>query len=91
MSFLRRFIIFVTIFLSFTVGAFAADDEKGIQKTINNYILEVYKFQGNKIISDLDDNLSKSTTTKEEKNDAYTSIQETLRLKKKTIENDQKM
>lgn len=68
------------------MGVFANENNEipknAIQKTINNYILEVYKLQWDKIISDLDANLEKVTSTKEAKFEAYSSIQETLKLKK---------
>lgn len=62
-----------------------------IQKTINAYILEIYKFQGNKILQDLDENLTKKTLTLEAKIDAYGNIQETLELRKASVESDTKM
>lgn len=94
-----KLFIFVALFISLTAGAFAQDNsgngvEKNqteLQRTINNYILEVYKFQGNKIIQDLDTNLAKVAPTKESKIETYSNIQETLELKKKSIEKDVKI
>lgn len=99
MSFLKKFFIFVISFLSFTGAVFANnenshEDTKNpteIQKTINNYILEVFKFQGNKILADLDTNLEKVAPTKEAKIEAYNSIQKTLKLKKEATEKDTKL
>lgn len=94
MSFIRKFFIFVVIFFAFTAGAFAQENNSNkiseTQKTINNYILEVYKFQGNKIIADLETNLDKVAPTKNSKIEAYTSIQLTLKQKKESIEKDTK-
>lgn len=94
MSFIRKFFIFVAIFFAFTAGVFAQENNSNkiseTQKAINNYILEVYKFQGNKIIADLETNLDKVAPTKNSKIEAYTSIQLTLKQKKESIEKDTK-
>lgn len=83
------------MFFSFSVGAFAATGDvtegKTVQTTINKYILDVYKMQGNKILEELDANLEKVATTPEAKKESYESIQKTLRLKKTNIEKDQEM
>lgn len=62
-----------------------------IQKAINSYILEIYKFQGSKILQDLDANLMKIVTTTEGRVDAYKNIQETLESRKEIIDSDTKM
>lgn len=99
MSFLKKFFIFVISFLSLSGAVFANNENTHedtkkpteIQKTINNYILEVFKFQGNKILADLDTNLEKVAPTKEAKIEAYNSIQKTLKLKKESTEKDTKL
>lgn len=100
MKLFRNILIGVSIFFSFSVGAFAAtgdvnqenvDTKTKIQSTINKYILDVYKNQGNKILEELDANLAKVATTKEAKFDSYVSIQKTLLLKKTAVEKDQEM
>lgn len=103
MSIIQKFFICVWIFLAFTSGVFASEHKNNTKKdtkptteqqsqdlqwSINSYILEIYKFQGNKIVQELSDNLEKVTPTKIWKIEAYTSIQDTLNLKKKSIEND---
>ncbi len=101
MKFIQNIFISVAIFFSFTVGTFAAtgevvqeanaDAKTKIQTTINKYILDVYKNQGNKILEELDTNLAKVATTKEAKFESYVSIQKTLLLKKTAVEKDQEM
>lgn len=91
-------LIAVCAFFSMMWGVFAnatetpttVQEKKEIQKSINDYILEIYKFQGNKILQDLDTNLDKVAPTKETKLEAYKNIQETLKLKKEAIETDKK-
>lgn len=83
-----------------TTGVFANQDETvqensdvktKIQQTINKYILDVYKSQGDKILEELDANLAKVATTKEARFESYMSIQKTLQQKKKSVEKDQEM
>lgn len=94
MSFIRKIFICIALFFTSTVGVFAQENNSNTisetQKTINNYILEVYKFQGNKIIADLETNLDKVAPTKNSKIEAYSSIQLTLKQKKESIEKDTK-
>lgn len=94
MLFIRKIFILIAIFFAFTAGVFANENNSNTiseaQKTINNYILEVYKFQGNKIITDLEANLDKVAPTKNSKIEAYSSIQSTLKQKKENIEKDTK-
>lgn len=78
------------VFANATETPTTVQDKKEIQKSINDYILEIYKFQGNKILQDLDTNLDKVAPTKETKLEAYKNIQETLKLKKEAIETDKK-
>lgn len=92
MKFLRNIFISVLFIFSLLVGNFAYAAENfpvdTVQTTINKYILQVYKFQGDKILQDLDANLEKVAPTKVAKLESYTSIQKTLRLKKENIDDD---
>lgn len=94
MSLIRKIFICIALFFASTAGVFAQENNSNTisetQKTINNYILEVYKFQGNKIIADLETNLDKVAPTKNSKIEAYSSIQLTLKQKKESIEKDTK-
>lgn len=102
MKFLRLVFIFGVTFFSFFNGDFVsangnvgqeqkeeATSKAKVQSTINKYILNVYKNQGNKILEELDNNLEKVATTKEAKAEAYASIQKTLTLKKESVEKDE--
>lgn len=57
-------------------------NESPLQKTINTYIVEVYKLQGKQILDELDTNLEKIAPTNSAKIEAYSSIQDTLILRK---------
>lgn len=63
-------------------------ESKNLQENINNYILDIYKLQWNKIIAELDNNLEKMNINKEWKKEVYSNIQETLKLRKKSVESD---
>lgn len=104
MKFLRLFFIIVVTFFSLLAGGIVSangnnsTDQKEevsakskVQATINKYILDVYKNQGNKILEELDVNLAKVAPTKEGKIEAYSSIQKTLILKKEAVEKDENM
>ena len=91
--------IFISVFLffSFLQGAFATNDDANamiektkneIQKTVNTYILEVYKKQGAKILQELDGNLEKMNSSRDAKIETYGSIQTTLKLKKEAVDKD---
>lgn len=92
-----KILISVLFFISFSQGAFAANDDANamiektkneIQKTVNTYILEVYKKQGAKILQELDGNLEKMNSSRDAKIETYGSIQATLKLKKESVEKD---
>ncbi|MGP1582650.1 MAG: hypothetical protein ACTTH6_00255 [Candidatus Altimarinota bacterium] len=92
-----KILISVLLFISFSQGAFAANDDADamiektkneIQKTVNTYILEVYKKQGAKILQELDGNLEKMNSSRDAKIETYGSIQTTLKLKKESVEKD---
>ena len=92
-----KILISVLLFFSFAQGVFAANDDADamiektkneIQKTVNTYILEVYKKQGAKILQELDTNLEKMRSSREAKIETYTSIQTTLKLKKEAVDKD---
>lgn len=92
-----KILISVLLFISFSQGAFGANDDADamiektkneIQKTVNTYILEVYKKQGAKILQELDGNLEKMNSSRDAKIETYGSIQTTLKLKKESVEKD---
>ena len=92
-----KIFISVLLFFSFLQGAFATNDDANamiektkneIQKTVNTYILEVYKKQGAKILQELDGNLEKMNSSRDAKIETYGSIQTTLKLKKESVEKD---
>ena len=94
---LRRFhslILGITILLIPMSGVFAWELEDTIasagriETTVNNYILSVYKLQGDKILQDLDVSLQKLSLLPQARNDAYMSIQATLKLRKTEILQD---
>lgn len=68
-----------------------AEEETELQKTINTYIVEVYKLQGRQILDELDINLQKVAPTNKARLDAYTSIQETLILRRDATQKDTEM
>lgn len=63
-------------------------EESILQKTINTYIIEVYKLQWKQILEELDTNLEKIAPTHAAKIDAYSSIQETLILRREATMKD---
>ena len=92
-----KIFISVLLFFSFLQGAFATKDDANamiektkneIQKTVNTYILEVYKKQGAKILQELDGNLEKMNSSRDAKIETYGSIQTTLKLKKEAVDKD---
>ncbi len=92
-----KIFISVLLFFSFSQWAFAANDDANamiektkneIQKTVNTYILEVYKKQGAKILQELDGNLEKMNSSRDAKIETYGSIQTTLKLKKEAVDKD---
>lgn len=92
-----KIFISVLLFFSFLQGAFATNDDANamiektkneIQKTVNTYILEVYKKQGAKILQELDGNLEKMNSSRDAKIETYGSIQTTLKLKKEAVDKD---
>lgn len=92
-----KILISVLLFISFSQRTFAANDDADamiektkneIQKTVNTYILEVYKKQGAKILQELDGNLEKMNSSRDAKIETYGSIQTTLKLKKESVEKD---
>ena len=92
-----KIFISVVLFFSFLQGAFATNDDANamiektkneIQKTVNTYILEVYKKQGAKILQELDGNLEKMNSSRDAKIETYGSIQTTLKLKKEAVDKD---
>jgi len=95
---MRRFftrIILATAIVFFPLSGVFADavsdtitSAKEIETTVNNYILGVYKLQGNKILQDLDVSLQKLTLSPQERIEAYASIQATLRLRKSEVLKD---
>ena len=95
---MRRFftrIILATAIVFFPLSGVFADavsdtitSSKEIETTVNNYILGVYKLQGNKILQDLDVSLQKLTLSPQERIEAYASIQATLRLRKSEVLKD---
>lgn len=100
MKAIYKILIGVLVFFSLSNGTFANENNNEnteeapkttIQTTVNKYILQVYKLQWDKILDELDANLSKVATTKESKIEAYSSIQHTLKLKKQATEKDEKM
>lgn len=102
MYFLRNLFISVFIFLISLGVSFANTENKEdntnkkqesitLQSTINNYILDIYKLQWNKIIIELDTRLEKMNVTRDWKIEVYSNIQETLKLKKKAVEADKSM
>lgn len=95
MKLIRIFCISVFVLLSSITVSFAntqVDNKQSsaevLQNNINNYILDIYKLQWSKIITDLDENLEKMNINKEWKKEVYSNIQETLKLRKKSIESD---
>lgn len=90
MKILKNICIFLAVlFIGFGQAHAAKNTDNGsIQKNINKYILEIYKFQWNKIIQDLDESLTKVAPTKKAKTQAYENIQDTLTYKRKNIEED---
>lgn len=98
MKLIRIFCISVFVLLSSITVSFANSGEindnekiqesKNLQENINNYILDIYKLQWNKIIAELDNNLEKMNINKEWKKEVYSNIQETLKLRKKSVESD---
>lgn len=95
MKLIRIFCISVFVLLSSITVSFAnteADNKQSsaevLQNNINNYILDIYKLQWSKIITDLDENLEKMNINKEWKKEVYSNIQETLKLRKKSVESD---
>lgn len=95
MKLIRIFCISVFVLLSSITVSFAntqVDNKQSsaevLQNNINNYILDIYKLQWSKIITDLDENLEKMNINKEWKKEVYFNIQETLKLRKKSIESD---
>ena len=92
-----KIFISVLLFFSFLQGAVATNDDANamiektkneIQKTVNTYILEVYKKQGAKILQELDGNLEKMNSSRDAKIETYGSIQTTLKLKKEAVDKD---
>lgn len=92
-----KILISVLLFISFSQRTFAANDDADamiektkneIQKTVNTYILEVYKKQGAKILQELDGNLEKMNSSRDAKIETYGSIQTTLKLKKEAVDKD---
>lgn len=95
MKLIRIFCISVFVLLSSITVSFAntqVDNKQSsaevLQNNINNYILDIYKLQWSKIITDLDENLEKMNINKEWKKEVYSNIQETLKLRKKSVESD---
>ena len=79
-----------------TNAALTVTDDSGTtvaqaQDAINGYILEIYKFRGNKILDELETSIPKIAPTSAAQIDAYSSIQETLARKKESIMNDETM
>lgn len=66
-----------------------ASTEGTLQKTLNTYILDVYKTQGDKILQDLDANLEKIAPAKHTRIEAYSSIQKSLSARLNTITEDE--
>ncbi len=74
----------ILIFLPFTGGVFA-NSNNSLQETVNDYILQVYKLQSNKILKDLGTSLEKVANTPGAKIKAYENIKDTLRARKTEV------
>lgn len=85
MRLFQKIIIVSTLFtLPFIGGVFAGSDDT-IQTTVNDYILQIYKLQSNKILKDLDISLEKVATTPQARIKAYDNIKNTLRARKEEV------
>lgn len=107
MTIFIRYITVVILSVFCFIGSAFADDDNNventnievktevkkwtIQKSVNAYILDIYKFQWDRILKDLDENLTKIFPTTASKVEAYKSIQDTLEKRKWAIESDVKI
>ncbi len=65
---------------------FSEEDKDKVQQEINNYILEAYKLQWNKILKDIDASLQRINPDVETRIQAYDHIQKTLAMREKRIQ-----
>lgn len=61
-------------------------EEKKTEKNAQKIILEVYKIQGNKILKDMDTNITKVNPDPKVRIEVYTWIQKTLEFRKQKLE-----
>ena len=83
-------IIFAVFLGFFFIPKTSANTEQIIQRNLNAYIFEVYKFQGSKILENLDTSIKKTFKTKEQQRKAFTDIQNRLIFRREQIKKNYK-
>lgn len=63
------------------------EEKEKVKQELNEYIINSYKAQGNKIMRDLDTKLQKAIPDADEREEAYRKILTSLKLREQRIEN----